>query len=46
MMRLWFARSRQRRALAELAARNDYLLEDIGVSQASATREAAKPYWQ
>jgi uncharacterized protein YjiS (DUF1127 family) len=43
-VRLWFSRSRQRRALAELA-RDDYLLQDIGVSREDAVREAAKPFW-
>jgi uncharacterized protein YjiS (DUF1127 family) len=45
-LRLWLARRRQRTALAELAARNDYLLDDIGVSRGTAAREAAKPFWQ
>jgi uncharacterized protein YjiS (DUF1127 family) len=43
---LWIARSRQRRALGELAERNDRLLEDIGVTRAEALREAAKPFWR
>ena len=43
----WFARSRQRRALREIAERNDFhLLKDIGVSQEEALREADKPFWQ
>ena len=49
----WFAvirssieRSRQRTALRELAKRNAYLLDDIGVSQEDAFREAAKPFWR
>ena len=43
----WFARSRQRRALREIAVRNDpHLLKDIGVSQAEALREADKPFWR
>jgi uncharacterized protein YjiS (DUF1127 family) len=41
----WAARSRQRRALADLADRNDYLLADIGVTREQARREAAKPFW-
>jgi uncharacterized protein YjiS (DUF1127 family) len=36
-------RSRQRRALAELAARADYL-HDIGVSAEQAREEGAKPF--
>ena len=43
----WFARSRQRRALREIAERNDFhLLKDIGVSQQEALREAGKPFWR
>jgi uncharacterized protein YjiS (DUF1127 family) len=45
-IRSWIERSRQREALGKLAERNDYLLKDIGVSQAEALREAAKPFWQ
>ena len=45
-IRGWIERSRQRQALRELAERNDYLLKDIGVSQAEALREAAKPFWE
>jgi uncharacterized protein YjiS (DUF1127 family) len=41
-IRMWFERSRQRRALAEL---DDRLLRDIGVTSAQARREAAKPFW-
>jgi uncharacterized protein YjiS (DUF1127 family) len=43
----WFARSRQRRALREIAERNDFhLLKDIGVSQQEALREADKAFWR
>lgn len=43
----WIARSRQRRALREIAERNDFhLLKDIGVSQGEAFREADKPFWR
>jgi uncharacterized protein YjiS (DUF1127 family) len=43
----WFARSRQRRTLREIAERNDFhLLNDIGVSQEEALREADKPFWR
>ncbi len=45
-VRMWIARHRQRQALGELAERNDYLLQDIGVSQGDALREATKPFWQ
>ena len=43
----WLARSRQRRALREIAVNNDFhLLKDIGVSQEEALREAEKPFWR
>jgi uncharacterized protein YjiS (DUF1127 family) len=43
----WFARSRQRRALREIAERNDlHVLKDIGVSQEEALREADKAFWR
>lgn len=43
----WIARSRQRRALREIAERSDFhLLKDIGVSQEEAFREADKPFWR
>ena len=43
----WLARARQRRALREIAERNDFhLLKDIGVSQEEALREADKPFWR
>jgi uncharacterized protein YjiS (DUF1127 family) len=46
LVRLWLARSRQRRVLYEIAQRNDYLLKDIGISQPDAFREAEKPFWR
>ena len=45
-VRLWMERRRQRGALGELAELNSYLLEDIGLSQGEARREAARPFWQ
>jgi uncharacterized protein YjiS (DUF1127 family) len=43
----WIARSRQRRALREIAESYDFhLLKDIGVSQEQALREAEKPFWR
>jgi uncharacterized protein YjiS (DUF1127 family) len=43
----WSARSRQRRALREVAERCDLrLLRDIGLSQEEAFREADKPFWR
>ena len=48
MVARWVARSRQRRALREIAERNDdqHLLKDIGVSPEEAFREADKPFWR
>jgi uncharacterized protein YjiS (DUF1127 family) len=45
-IRLWIARRRGRRHLAELAQWSDHLLKDIGVSRDATLREAAKPFWQ
>jgi uncharacterized protein YjiS (DUF1127 family) len=44
----WIARSAQRRALSELATREDsrHFLRDIGASQDEALREASKPFWR
>ena len=42
----WIERSRQRRAIEELARLNNHYLEDIGVSKDEALREAAKPFWR
>jgi uncharacterized protein YjiS (DUF1127 family) len=42
---VWIERSRQRRALAELADRDGHLLADIGLSLERARREAGKPFW-
>jgi uncharacterized protein YjiS (DUF1127 family) len=43
----WMMRSRQRRALRDIAEANDFhLLKDIGVSREEAFREADKPFWQ
>ena len=41
----WIARSRQRRALRDIAE-IDYLLNDIGVSRDEALREAGKRFWR
>ena len=38
----WYARSRERRTLAELDER---MLRDIGISAAEAHAEAHKPFW-
>jgi uncharacterized protein YjiS (DUF1127 family) len=43
---LWIERSRQRRALADLAMLNDHLLKDVGLTQEQARREVAKPFWR
>ena len=45
-VRIWSARSRERRALRELAELDDHFLKDIGVSRGQVLREAAKPFWQ
>jgi uncharacterized protein YjiS (DUF1127 family) len=45
-LRLWLERSRQRRALGELAMRSDHLLNDVSLTEAQARREAAKPFWR
>lgn len=42
----WIERRHQRKQLGELAALNNYLLRDIGLSQDEALREAAKPFWR
>ncbi len=38
----WMARRRQ---LHDLAALDDRLLDDIGLSRADVTKEAKKPFW-
>jgi uncharacterized protein YjiS (DUF1127 family) len=42
-LRVWMARRCQRQTLAAL---NDHLLNDIGVTHEMARREAAKPFWR
>jgi uncharacterized protein YjiS (DUF1127 family) len=42
-LRIWRARRRQRQALAAL---NDHLLNDIGLTHEMARREAAKSFWR
>jgi uncharacterized protein YjiS (DUF1127 family) len=43
----WFALSRERRTLREIAERNDlHLLRDIGISQEEAFREADRAFWR
>ena len=39
----WFERSRQRQALAALDQR---LLDDVGITPIAAAREIAKPFWR
>lgn len=41
----WIARSRERRAVADLAE-SGRLLRDVGLMPAQALREAAKPFWR
>ena len=38
----WHERSRQRH---QLAALDDHMLRDIGLTRGQATQEAARPYW-
>jgi len=45
-LRIWMARSRQRRALLALAELDLHLLQDIGISRECALREAAKWFWE
>ena len=40
---IWIVRRHQRRALAAL---DDHLLNDVGLSREQARREAAKPFWK
>ena len=47
MIGRWVARSRQRRALREIAESDDrHLLRDIGVSREEAFRETDKWFWR
>ena len=47
VVKQWNARSRERRALFEIADANDvHLLSDIGASRAQALYEAGKPFWK
>jgi uncharacterized protein YjiS (DUF1127 family) len=39
----WVARTRQRRALAEL---DDHMLRDIGITRVEAARESQKVFWR
>jgi len=43
LIALWRSRHRQRRQLARL---DQSMLDDIGVTNWEAAREAAKPFWQ
>jgi uncharacterized protein YjiS (DUF1127 family) len=40
---VWRERARQRR---QLAAMDDYLLKDIGLTRADVDHEAGKPFWR
>jgi uncharacterized protein YjiS (DUF1127 family) len=46
VLRVWRQRARYRRDLARLRSSGPHLIEDIGLSQAEANREAAKPFWR
>lgn len=43
LVKLWLARSRQRRELASLPA---HLLKDIGLCEAQRQQEVSKPFWR
>lgn len=43
---VWLNRWRGRRALEDLAERNNYLMADVGLTHEDALREAAKPFWR
>ena len=43
LVRTWYRRAGERRALAEL---DEHLLRDCGLSRAEARLEAAKPFWR
>ena len=43
VIRGWFERSRQRRALAQI---DDRLLADVGISRSAAADEIVKPFWR
>ena len=45
LLHTWFALSRQRRALRELAG-DGHRLSDIGLTREQALCEAAKPFWR
>jgi uncharacterized protein YjiS (DUF1127 family) len=42
----WIERSRQRRALREIATMSPHILKDIGVTRRAALDEAEKPFWR
>jgi uncharacterized protein YjiS (DUF1127 family) len=46
VLALWIARSKQRRALREIAALSPHILEDIGITQRQALDEAGRPFWR
>jgi uncharacterized protein YjiS (DUF1127 family) len=42
----WIERSRQRRALHDIATMSPHILNDIGVTRLAALEEAEKPFWR
>jgi uncharacterized protein YjiS (DUF1127 family) len=46
IVRAWFARSRERRAVSDLMGLSDHFFKDAGICREEVLREAAKPFWQ
>jgi uncharacterized protein YjiS (DUF1127 family) len=46
IVRVWFARSRERSALSDLTGLSDHFFKDAGICRGEVLREAAKPLWQ
>ena len=46
VLAFWIERSRQRRALSEIAKLSPDRLDDIGVTRPQAIEEAGKPFWR
>lgn len=44
--KVWRIRHHARRDLARMLASDPYLLGDIGLTEAAAAKESAKPFWK